>query len=322
MNKKTDERTNTTNDRRRPEASGLRALFASQLRYFLRILESPKAEADACKQKPSTVTAAIETVIDGTDKRIRAIGNYKKRLRATIGIMLDYIDTAVACLPDAIRIDKNSFTHHPQINAFFVSMEDMQTIFSRSPALQHFFKHPQYRTCDEACAVMFVSRNEKSVFGKVIQDDLIVSEVRQTAINFSEHEITAASDSEDGARQGLKEYVFEHIVNYVSAHMQQIRQQQQRQIDAGQTEINITGVCNPEVYLDELINQLSSPGPLLTCEKIPLRLNKMGIKVDDNSTETVNEFIAHEFRIGQQSPRIVTLVRYPRKAMLTTRSLF
>ncbi|NOZ37105.1 MAG: hypothetical protein GXP11_03360 [Gammaproteobacteria bacterium] len=309
-------------DRRDHEAKGLRELFASQWRYFLTILESGNGKPDEITQDPSLISDAIETVIDGTDKRIRAIGSYKKRLRDTVHMTLDYIDATVASIPKAIRVDKDSFSHNPEINALFVNMDDIRNIFSASHELQNFFRKAGHASCDEAYVILFISRNEKTVLGKIIQDDLLVSEVKQTAVNFSNHEIVAVSDSEEGVRRGLKEFIFNHIVKYVSAHMQHIRQQQREQIDRGHMEICISGVSNPEVYLTELINQLTTPGPLLSHKKVQLRLSKLGIKVDENSSETVNKFTAHEFQIGKQPPRVVTIVRYPREDMLTNTALF
>lgn len=309
-------------NRRRHDARGLRELFASQWRHFLTMLESGAGKPGEFTQDPALVSDAIETVIDGTDKRIRAIGNYKKKLRDAVHMTLDYIDTAVASIPEAIRVDKNSFSHSSEINAFFVNMDDVRNIFSTSHELQNFFKNPEHTSCDEAYAILFVSRKEKTVLGKMIQDDMLVSEVKQTAVNFSEHKIVAVSDSEEGARQGLKEFIFNSIVEYVSAHMLYIRQQQRKQINKGHMEICISGICNPAVYLDELINQITMPGPLLSCRKIRLRLNKMGIQADKNSPETVNEFTVHEFQIGKQPPRIVSIVRYPADQMLANTVLF
>ncbi len=309
-------------NRRRSETQGLRDLFASQWHHLQSIFERSEMANDALTQDPDLLSDAIESTIEGTDKRIRAIGHYKKKLRNSIGATLNYIDTAVACIPDAIVMNKNNFSHDPQINAFFVNMNDIQHIFSASPILQNFFTQPEHRRYDEAYIVLFSRRIDKCVFGKIIQDDMLVSEVAQIAVNFSDHEIIAAAESEQTIRRDLKEYVFTHIVQYISAYMQQIRRQQQEQIDAGDIGICISGVNNPEVYLHELIQQLSIPGPLLHCKKIPLRLNKMGIEINNDSTETANEFIAHEFRIGQQSPRLVTILRYPRKKMLTDKSLF
>ena len=309
-------------NRRRHDAKGLRTLFASQWHHFLTILENSTGNPGESTQDPALVNDAIETVIDGTDKRIRAIGSYKKRLRDTVHMTLDYIDAAVADIPAAIRVDKNSFSHNPEINAFFVNMDDIRHIFSSSRELQNFFKKPEHASCNEVYAILFVTRKEKTVLGKIIQDDMLVSEVKQIAVNFSEHEIVAVSDSEEGARQGLKEFIFNSIVEYVSAHMLHIRQQQREQINKGDIEICINGVCNPEVYLDELIKQLTTPGPLLTHKEIRLRLNKMGITVDENSSETVNEFTAHEFQIGKQAPRLVTIVCYPGSEMLADTSLF
>lgn len=322
IKKTTKQPDDNIHDRRHHETKGLRELFASQWRYFLSILESGDGKTGESTQDPALVTDAIETVIDGTDKRIRAIGHYKKRLRDTVRMTLDYIDAAVASIPEAIRVDKDSFSHNPVINAFFVNMDDIRNIFSTSHELQNFFRKAEYASCDEAYGILFVTRNEKTVLGKIIQDDMLVSEVKQTAVNFSDHEIVAVCDSEEGARRGLKEFIFSHIVEYVSAHMLHIRQQQREQIDKGRMDVWISGVSNPEVYLTELINQLTTPGPLLTHQKVCLRLNKMGIKVDENLSETVNEFTAHEFQIGKLPPRVVTIVRYPRNEMLTNTALF
>ncbi|MDH5572221.1 MAG: hypothetical protein OEY89_10680, partial [Gammaproteobacteria bacterium] len=116
---------------------------------------------------------------------------------------------------------------------------------------------------------------------------------------------------------------YNQIVKYVSLQMARIRRRQQsEQFGKDHPEACVNGVCNPEIYLEELISHLTLPNPLLSCEKKELRLNKMGVVVDQNSTEAVNEFTAHEFRIGEQPARVVMLVRYPRDGMLPDKSLF
>ncbi|MCW8857657.1 MAG: hypothetical protein OQJ95_09865 [Kangiella sp.] len=308
-----------SSERRREETRGLRQLFQEQWQHFINILERSGVEPSArqldTQIDAGEVLASIETMIEGTDRRIRALGNYKKRLRETVAWMLEYIDKAVTCLPEATLIDKNSFSSNPEVNAVFVNYEDIKFIFSHSIELQKFFSEVENTSCDEVYAVLLTNKNEKNILGKIIDNDMLVSDVKQVSVNFSAHNIVAPSKDEETLRSKLKTYAFNEIITYVSAHMTQLRHEQCEGKQNLTAEESINSVCNPQVYIDKLISMLNIPNTMLVCEKTPLRLNKMGIVADENSTETLNEFIAHEFKIGSQPARVVSLVRYPKSEM-------
>jgi hypothetical protein len=309
-----------SSERRREETRGLRQLFQDQWQHFITILEKSGVEPSASQLDTQIdsgeVLASIETMVDGTDRRMRALGDYKKRLRETVAWVLDYIDKAVTCLPEAILIDKNSFSSNPEVNAVFVNYDDIKSIFSHSIELQKFFKLPEHSSCEEVYAVLFSNKHEKNILGKTINNDMLVSDVKQVSVNFSSHDIVVPSKDEETLRSKLKTYAFNEIITYVSAHMAKLRHEQCDGKTNLTAEESIKSVCNPQVYIEKLISMLSIPNTMLVCEKTPLRLNKMGIVADENSTETLNEFIAHEFRIGSQPARVVVLVRYPRCEMI------
>ena len=315
-------KTKPTTEQRRSEAQGLRQLFSRQLDYIRGLVEGALNKQSQSILERAPKFDAVENMVTGTDKRIRALSGYKNRLREAIGTTLSYIDKAIECLPESVLVDKNSFLKNSSINAFFVNVDDIKYVFSSSHELQSFFSKNENISYGEAYAILFVNRDEKHVLGKAINNNLLVGDVKQTVVNFSKHEVVAPCVTEELARKALEEFVFNQIVEYVSLHMAGIRRQQNDLLTKEHPEACVNGLCNPEVYLDELIAHLVFPNPLLSCKKKELRLNKMGILVDNNSIEAVNEFTAHEFRIGEQPARVVMIVKYPRDGMLPDTSLF
>lgn len=309
-----------TSERRRQESRGLRQLFQEQWQQFLSLLERTGVEPSAsqldAKIDKGQIMASIETMIEGTDRRLRALGDYKKRLRTTVAWMLDYIDKSVSCLPEPILVDRQSFATNPAVNAFFVNYEDIRSIFGNSYVLRQFFSRHENASCSQVYAAMFINRYEKNILGKAMDNDVLLSDVKQTAVNFSAHDIVIPSRDEVSLRLALKEHMFNEIIQYVSIYMTELRHQQCDGKPSLTAEESINSVCNPQVYMDELISLLSIPNTMLTCEKKPLRLNKMGIMVDENSKEAINAFTSHEFKIGKQASRVVLLVRYDKNQML------
>jgi hypothetical protein len=300
------------NDRRKAEAASLRQLFHEQWSHLLHLLDTWHRRRDSKRSESDELVTAVEQVVSGTNARIRSIGSYKKQLRESVHAVLDYVDTLVDELPEAITVSQETFFSNPLVNAFFVNTEDIRQIFCNARELQDFFANHSNRTLADAYALLFVRKTEKTVLGKDLCGDLLLGDVIQTTVSFWDHQILYPCASELLARKSLKVMLFRSVVKYIRIHM--IRAcSQQMQANLQHKHLDpIHSLKNPEVYLQELRRLLSSPMELLKKNESTLRVNRMGICLSDNDTSAANELHLNEIAIGDEQTRIVVMVKYPR----------
>lgn len=165
-------------------------------------------------QPRAVIQQAIENVVDGTEPRIRLVSGYQKKLQEAVSTSLTYIDNLVEAIPAPIEVSRRTFIIDPQVNAYFVSVDDLQSTFSQSQELNAFFGDVENSHQHEAYAMLCMNMTEKRVMGVEVNGDMIRRDVMQTAVNFSGHKIMSPAASEAGIRQALKQCIFDGLITY------------------------------------------------------------------------------------------------------------
>ena len=81
-----------------------------------------------------------------------------------------------------------------------------------------------------------------------------------------------------------------------------------------------TPLLTPQVVLEQVIKVFSRPEDFVQTRGFSLRLNKMGIKISDNSPEPANKLKLTEVTIGNELPRVVTLATFPQQELLARKA--
>lgn len=302
------------NNRRSAEASGLRQLFQQQWDHILELIEQNRSEKEEARRQRKAELSAVETVVDGTNSRMRIVSSYREKLRYSTRILLNHVDSLVENLPDPIIISQDRFSQDPQLNASFVNKESIADIFSRSHELQEFLATVYNSHLDQVYALLFMTRNEKSIQGIDMTGEVLTHGVQQTTISFSNHQVCSPCATEDEIKKALKKYLFDSIVSHVQYFMAHSTQR----INGENHAIPLN---NPEIYLQELVNILGSPDKLLRINKDVIRVNRMGIKIPGHSKTRANEISLHEIQLAGWVNRVVIMVRYPRTEILPVEAI-
>jgi hypothetical protein len=310
-----------TSNRRNPSASSLRNLFDEQWSHIQLQFEAWESRRDKKQEKEAQVSAAIENVVEGTDPRMRIVARHKEKLRACVRKLLDHIEALVNDLPSAVDVNQHTYTIDTQVNALFVNKEEMRKHFSHSRDMQAFFLSDETGSYPEAYALLFLIRKEKTVLGMSRQEEMLLRDVRQVTISFTGHRIIAACASEKETRNELEKILFDSVVEYVRIHMAHLSDTTRLNKDEMLLPEYSGNLKDPEIYLNELARILDEPTRLLNLHETMLRISKLGIMLDEEMMEDVNELQLQEVKIGERPIRIVLLVRYPRSEMMTTDEL-
>jgi len=314
-------------------------------------------EKETRRSRTDATLDTVESVVDGTDSKIRLVPGYKKRLHNIIQSSLEFADDLVNQIPEPIEVSSRTFVSDPRVNAFFTNVTDLQSVFSRSSEVRDYMEdiHDDDAHC---CALLCMRRTEKTVIGMELSGDMLKKDVRQLAVCFSDHRIYSPAPSEPEVREGLKNCLFQGLVTnaleritqlrLASHHLQsrhqmlhtRLRHYKQKIKDVAQGTragveiahcIEETGqeirkieeqmmdspLLTPLVMLEQVADVFSKPDEFVRARKLSLRLNKMGIKISDDSPQPANKLNLTEVIIGNELPRVVTLAIFPKKELVS-----
>ena len=308
--------------------------------------------------RSTRVLNTIESVVDDTDSRIRLVPGYKKKLQNVIHSSLEFADDLVSQIPASIEVSRSTFTTDPYVNAFFTNVSDLRSIFSRSSEIQDFmddFHDDSAQCCALLCmdraekTVMGMEVSGNMVKKDVLQVAVSFSDHRIYSPAPSEPE------TRDGLKhclfQGLVTQALERIASLrftshrlqsrhqmlharLRRHKQKIKQVKPGSVssnkisqaikEAGMEMKNIeqqilnTPLMTPQAALEQLMDVFSQPDKFVSIREIALRLNKMCIKINDDSPESTNKLNLIEATVGNEIPRVITLAQFPKKELIAT----
>lgn len=304
-------------NKRVAEAFALREFFAQQWEHLQHLLEARQLNTLQQHSEAQRLSSAVETIVQGTDIRLRAIGNYQKRLRRSARELLDYIEGLVADMPPAVKLSQGAYSRDSLVNTLFPNTEAMHRLFSQSLPVRNFFSNSENQQRQEVFALLFLNRTERTILGAELRGEMILREVAQTSVSFSGHQLIAPQATEEAARGALKKILFESVIQKLKTQITQLRYGQTDEEKIAGMRNPQRNINNPEVYIEMLVEQLSLPQRLINLQDKLLRVSKMGIKLPLDSTAPSDTVRLYEVEIDGEQSRVTTLVRYPRDELQT-----
>jgi hypothetical protein len=331
----------------------MKQLIGTTLSGLRNAIQRRIEERTLWRTQSAEVLSTVENVIDATDSRIRLISGYRKQLHRLVQNALEFTDTLVEQIPGAIEVGRRTFVADPYVNAFFVNVSDLHSIFRHSSEIRDFEDEHRLDEVPHCYALLCMRKSEKTIMGMELAGDVLRRDVQQVAVSFSDHRIYSPAPSEPETRQGLKQCLFGGLVtNALERIMQQklvshrlqterqllhtrLRHLQQtlkqadhngrdraaltgsvndieRQLASIENQLMDTRPATPLESLQQVITVFSRPEEFVRLQQSSLRLDKMGIKLCEDSRQRCNRLNLTEVIIGDQLPRVVTLAKFPR----------
>jgi len=315
----------------------------SRLRNVLRRHQADNRGTD---EQAAAALETMEHVIQSTDERIRLVNDYKSRLLDAIINTLEHTGSIIDQIPESIEISSNTFVTNPYVNAYFANIEELQSVFSRSSELRDFIDDYRHHDVKEICALLCMHKSEKTTLGMELEGNTLKKDVRQVAVNFSDHHVYAPAPTEAETRQGLQNCMLEGLTTKALERVVLLRLSRQRLEDeqrilqvrlrsqqaenwdnldmekAREKLVQIeeamkdTPLASPMETLNEVEKVFSQPEEFVRLEKTSLRIDRMGIRRSEDSSEPSNRLDLIEVTIGKDAPRVISLSRFPRNEVL------
>ena len=304
------------------------------------------------------VLNTIENVVDSTDSKIRLVYGYRKKLRKIILSSLEFSEDLVKRIPKPLEVSSRTFASDPYVNAFFTNVTDLQSVFCHSSEVQDYLAKPDRDDAGCCALLCMQRSEKTvlgmSLSGDVLNRDVLQIAVNFSDHRIYS---PAASEAEarDGLKhclfQGLVTQALERIASLrftshrlqsrhqmlharLRRHKQKIKEVKPGSVssnkisqaikEAGMEMKNIeqqilnTPLMTPQAALEQLMDVFSQPDKFVSIREIALRLNKMCIKINDDSPESTNKLNLIEATIGNEIPRVITLAQFPKKELIAT----
>lgn len=306
-------------------------------------------ELDANPSCTASLDQAVELVVDETNRRIRAIPGYARRLRRPVATAFHYIDRMVEQVPGVLACGRASFGEDPHLNAFFVNHGHLQEVFSQSREVRDLFDSDP--TLDECFALLCMKREEHRRLGVELVGDQLRKDVMQATVSFSGHQLVSPGVDESAARCALKCCIFKSLLSSmrnktVNAKKRTVELENRRralrgrlsraggrasgdvaaqdleaQIDAVERELRDLEprLVSLEDHLHFVVETLGHPESYLSADSSELFVDRMGVKRDGAASGSAFKLSLAEIKISQQQPRVAALVRFPREELLPNR---
>jgi hypothetical protein len=158
------------------------------------------------------IERAVERAVDGTDRRLRAVTGYKKRLRPAVIHAIDHVVGLVDSLPPPLELDRRNYGTDAELNAYFASVDHMNEMLSRDAEMRQWQKSPESTAAERVFALLMMELRERNVLGVALEGDELRHDVAQVTVSFNKHRMVDPSDGEDGTRRLLKRRAFDHLL--------------------------------------------------------------------------------------------------------------
>ncbi len=204
--------------------------------------------------------STIEKVVNIADPAIRRASRYRKKLCRPVQTAQDYCSSMIESVPGPVRLDRNNYFNDPRVKALFASPEQMEELLRYSPEINILRKNGY---SGEAVALLTMTKHEQTVLGHQKVGELIMRDVAQHTVDFTDHSIIAPSANVGSAKVGIVERGVEVLATVA---MERITNLRNTISELRQKRDYLSGVIKIKQGRSRIQTSFSLPDPILTEE--------------------------------------------------------
>jgi hypothetical protein len=179
---------------------------------MLRLLQSIFGHGETTGGFPETIVRkAIERAVDGTDPWLRSVPGYRKKLRPSVLRAIEHVVALVDGLPPPVTMSSESYRDDPRVKAFFISMTEMREIFGKDRNLADYLRRSEAAS-RPVTALLFMEKKENRILGVEMSGDTVMRDVPQVTVSFESHLLMDPAEKEEETRLLLKRRAFDYLI--------------------------------------------------------------------------------------------------------------
>ena len=158
------------------------------------------------------IERATERAVEGTDPRLRALGNYRKQLREPVELAVRHVMQLVDGLPEAVPLSREGYSTDPRLRAFFASNDHMQEVLGGFRTISDYLQGLSGLPPHEIFGLLTLEWKERNILGMAQQGDRVRRDVQQVSVNFFNHRFVCPADNEAETSLELKKRAFDYLL--------------------------------------------------------------------------------------------------------------
>jgi hypothetical protein len=301
------------------------------------------------RQKEAALVELIDRMVQDSDPAIRKVARYRHQLQKPVENALDHIQGLISLIPGPFSLSAGHWDKDPLIHALFVSPDEIRSLLHNCAELKSFFQKSGTDTAVALLTATRKERTVfgTALEGEIVRRDVPQVAVEFYDHRVVAPVATEEQNRRELVQRGLNAlatYALEEIMQIKSIredltaqrHMLAVQLKipqtrkrgleslltggTQSQADAIQAEQVLAeidkqlmelepGAGMPQDFLRKLENVLTSPGNFLTGETIGMRLNWMGVRLNEGSAEEGREITLSELEIPGRLKRVALLAK-------------
>ena len=299
------------------------------------------------RQKESDLIDLIERMVQDSDPLIRKVAGYRNQLKQPVENALGHIESLISSIPGPFNLSAESWDKDPLVHALFVSPDEVRALLQSCAELQAFFRKGVVRTATALLTATKKERTVfgRAREGDIVRHDVPQAAVEFYDHRIVAPSSNETENRRELVHRGLnllatqtleeilkihsirEELTAERRILAVKLKIQHTRerglepllasggkshsdetpaQQLLEEIDKQLVELE-SGSGTPQDFLKQLATVLLGPSDVLTGKTIGMRLNWMGVKIDEPSSESGGEVTLAELEIPGRVKRVAVL---------------
>ncbi|WP_310599409.1 hypothetical protein [Desulfobulbus sp.] len=152
------------------------------------------------EQEQDPIFPMTDQVVQIADPVIRQAKRYRESLHDPVAKAMAYFRVLIDEVPGPVLLAPNRYYDDPLVKALFASPDELAEVLRLSPEIN---KLRQNGTQGEMVALLTMRQNERTLFGHKQEGELLLRDVRQQAISFSDHRIVAPTGDLASTKEGI-----------------------------------------------------------------------------------------------------------------------
>lgn len=143
---------------------------------------------------------AMDRLVQVADPVIRQSKGYRRVLAGPVAGSMNYFQSLLETIPGPVILDRSRYYDDPTVKALFASPEELDELLRYNPEINKLRKQG---LSGEMVAMMTMLQQERTIFGHKQEGELLLRDVRQQAVSFTDHRIVAPSLDLQTTRNGI-----------------------------------------------------------------------------------------------------------------------
>lgn len=168
--------------------------------------------SDPSSRSDDLIDRAVERTVDGTDRRLRAVSGYRKKLRPAVTHAVDHVVALVDSLVPALELSARGYGTDPEITAYFASVEHLHEVLECDSTLDQWRRSAEGSAAEQVVMLLLTTLEERRVLGVALEGQTLRQGVAQTTVSLSKHRLLDPTAAEGETRRLLKRRAFDHLL--------------------------------------------------------------------------------------------------------------